>query len=341
MSDTALRKAPISPYAVPGDPAKQEDAQVLACARRVIRGEIMGISALKSVLNDTFIRAVRRILACEGKVVASGVGKSGHIARKISATLSSTGTPSVFVHPTEASHGDLGMIGRGDIVLLLSNSGETRELEDVIAYCKRFGIPIIGVVRRSLSMLAQAADYAFVLPDIPEVTPVNAPTTSSTMMLVWGDVLAVSVMEMRGFGRDDFGVLHPGGKLGSRLKKVGSVMITGADMPAVRESDLMSAVLIEMTKKSLGCAVVLDENGKMAGLITDGDLRRHMCDDLVKKTARDLMYRPFIRVHPEMLGAEALKIMSDRKIANMPVSSDGRTLEGIVHMQMLLAAGVY
>ena len=327
--------------ATPKAPREYCANATMECALRVIAKEIEGIDALRGVINDAFVAAVEAIVMCEGKLVACGVGKSGHIARKISATLASLGTPSVYIHPTEASHGDMGVIGQKDMVLLLSNSGETRELEDVIAYCKRFAVPIVGVVRRAGSMLAQAADYSFILPEIAEVTPVNAPTTSSTMMLVWGDALAVALMERRGFDKTAYGVLHPGGKIGSRLKKVDALMTSKEDMPLVHKDDLMSAVLIEMTKKSLGCAVVLDDNEQMAGIITDGDLRRHMSDDLVTRRAHDVMFCNFKYVTPDALAAEALHIMSERKITNLPVSHDGKTPQGMIHLQMLLAAGVY
>ncbi|MET0155219.1 MAG: KpsF/GutQ family sugar-phosphate isomerase [Rickettsiales bacterium] len=314
---------------------------VIDVAKLVVQKEIDGIRALLGTMDENFAKAAKIVARCDGKVVACGVGKSGHIARKISATLASTGTPSVFVHPTEASHGDMGMISQNDVALLLSNSGETREMEDVIAYCKRFAVPMIGVVRRPGSMLAKAADFPFILPEIPEVTPINAPTTSTTMMLVWGDALAVALMEIKGFTKHDFGVLHPGGKLGSRLKKVEDLMARDAGMPLVRENDSMSSVLVEMTKKSLGCAVVTNDKGAMTGLITDGDLRRHMSDDLVTRRAIDIMYRPFIYVASNALAAEALHIMSEKKITNMPVSDDGKRPLGVIHVQALLSAGVY
>lgn len=311
-------------------------------ALRTAALEAEGIIALRDTLESAaFSELVEFLLATKGRLVISGVGKSGHIARKISATLASTGTPSMFIHPVEASHGDMGMIAPDDVVLMLSNSGETKELEDIIAYCARFGIPMIGVVRSAGSMLAESANFPFVLPDIPEAGAAPAPTTSTTMMLVWGDALAMALAERKGFDKEDFGALHPGGKLGSRLKKLKDLMLSGDHLPLVSEDLLMADVLIIMSRKSFGCAIVTDEAGALTGLITDGDLRRHMCADLVSKKAADIMHAEPTFAQADMLAAEALKIMNDRKFTVLPICNENGVPVGIVHMQTLLSAGVY
>jgi arabinose-5-phosphate isomerase len=308
-------------------------------ASRVLTLSQQGIAALEQVLDATFDAAVARILATKGRVIVSGMGKSGHIGRKIAATFASTGTPSYFVHPAEASHGDLGMITENDALLLLSNSGETAELRDVIAYAKRFSIPMIAVVRRRASMLVEAADLAMVLPDVPEASPVNAPTTSTTMMLALGDALAVAVLEQRGFTPEDFHVFHPGGKLGKHFIRVADLMHEVDQTPLVRDTDRMGGVLLVMTAKSFGCAGVVDENGKLAGIVTDGDLRRHMEPGLLAQTARDIMTMKPVTVTRDMLAAEALRIMNTRAITSLFVVDDGAPV-GLLHVHDCLRAGV-
>lgn len=307
-------------------------------AQKAIDLEVEGLNALKAALDDGFVAAVECVSGIKGRLIVSGMGKSGHIARKIAATLASTGTPAFFIHPGEASHGDLGMITEDDAVLLLSNSGETSELTDIINYTKRFSIPLIGIARRSTSTLVEAADIAIVLPEIPEASPVNAPTTSTTMMLAWGDALAVALLESRGFGKEDFQVFHPGGKLGSQFKKVSDLMHAGDSLPTVAQDTSMSEVLITMTKKSLGCAIVT-EGGSVLGIITDGDLRRHMESDLVSLKAGEVMKPGPISVSPEMVATEALGIMNDKSITSLLVCKDD-ALVGILHIHDLLRAGV-
>jgi arabinose-5-phosphate isomerase len=315
-------------------------SQNIQIARKVLDIEIEGIKALENALDSKFDDAVEKILSLKGKLVISGMGKSGHIARKIAATFASTGTPAIFVHPAEASHGDLGMISTDDICILLSNSGETAELRDVVFYCKRFQIPIIAIVRRSGSTLVEAADIPFVLPATPEASPVAAPTTSTTMMLAWGDALSMAVMHRKGFSNDDFGVFHPGGKLGSQFIKVSQLMKSGADLPIVAANDTMDKVLVEMTQKSLGCAVVCDAQNKITGIITDGDLRRHMSDIIVNKTAAEVAGKNPKTIRENMLAVEALGIMNSKNITSLIVADEQGILKGILHIHQVLSAGV-
>lgn len=322
--------------------ARRMHTDIAGYSADVIQRQVDGISALTPhVTEEDFACIIACVLSMKGRLVCCGVGKSGHIAKKISATLASTGTASLFVHPAEASHGDLGMIAAEDIVLMLSNSGETKELEDIIAYCTRFAIPMIGVVRRAQSMLAKAADFPVVLPDIPEAGDAPAPSTSTTMMLVWGDTLALALAHQRGFTHEDFGDLHPGGKLGSRLKRLSEVMVTGADLPVVSFDTKMSDVLIEMTTKSCGCAMVVDAQGRICGIITDGDLRRHMCENFVSLTADSVMFDSPTVVQGHILAAEGLRLMNTKKFTVLPVCDSDNKPTGLVHMQMLLSAGVY
>jgi len=315
------------------------DFSATRAAREVIAREIEGLEALQSVFGAAFDALIEKLFAIEGRVIVSGMGKSGHIARKIAATLASTGTPAYFVHPSEASHGDLGMITPKDAVLCLSNSGETAELRDMIAYARRFGILLIALVRREGSVLEQSADIAFVLPDIPEASPVGAPTTSTTMMLAFGDALAVSLLERRGFTHDDFGMFHPGGKLGKAFVRIEDLMHRGDELPLVALSAPMQEVLLMMTAKRFGCAGIVDESGELAGIITDGDLRRHMQPDLLSKTASEVMARNPITVAPTQLAAEALGIMNSKAITCLFVCDAAKPV-GIIHIHDCLRAGV-
>ena len=312
-------------------------------AKKVLKYEIEGLTALHQVLDANFTAVVELILKIKGRLIISGMGKSGHVARKIAATFASTGTPAYFVHPAEASHGDLGMITEDDGLLLLSNSGETAELRDMIAYAKRFSIPLIAMVRRETSMLVSAADEALILPDIPEASPVNAPTTSTTMMIALGDALAVAVLERRGFTPEDFHVLHPGGKLGKAFIRVADIMHDRAATPIVHKNDIMSQVIIEMTAKSFGCVGVVDENEQLIGIITDGDLRRHMSSELLGKAAFEVMAANPLRVSPNTLAAEALRIMNinekSKSVTSLFVVENNKPV-GILHVHDCLRAGV-
>jgi len=288
-----------------------------------------------------FAHAVDLMAGATGRVIVSGMGKSGHVARKIAATLASTGTPAQFVHPAEASHGDLGMIARSDAVLALSNSGETPELGDLVAYTRRFDIPLIALVGRAPSLLAEAADAALVLPRVPEACPLGlAPTTSTTLMLALGDALAVTLLERRGFSADDYRVLHPGGKLGARLLKAGELMHKGPEMPLVIPAAGMAEAILIMTEKRFGCVGVVDPvSGRLLGLVTDGDLRRHMAPDLLERKVATVMTHAPWTIGPRQLAAEVLKEMNDRKLYRAFVVEDGRPV-GILHVLDLLRAGV-
>ena len=316
--------------------------------RRVLALEAEALTKLADGLAEeagasAFARAIELMGAATGRVIVSGMGKSGHVARKIAATLASTGTPAQFVHPAEASHGDLGMIARTDAVLALSNSGETPELGDLIAYTRRFDIPLIAMVGKAPSALAEAADAALVLPRMPEACPLGlAPTTSTTMMIALGDALAVALLERRGFSADDYRQLHPGGKLGARLLKVEDLMHKGPEMPLIGADARMSDAVLVMTEKRFGCVGVVEPptaNGKLIGLVTDGDLRRHMSADLLKQKVHQVMTRGPWTIGPRLLAAEVLKEMNDRKLYRAFVIDEGRPV-GIVHILDLLRAGV-
>ena len=311
--------------------------EYLATARRVIADEIEGLRQLSETLDAGFGAAVGLILGAKGRVIVSGMGKSGHIGRKIAATLASTGTPAQFVHPAEASHGDLGMVTAADVALVLSNSGETPELADLIAHTRRFAIPLIGVASRPESTLLRQADVALVLPRAPEACGSGiVPTTSTTMTLALGDALAIALMEHRKFTPEHFRAFHPGGKLGARLAKVGDLM--HAELPLVPETAPMSEALLEISRKGFGVVGVTDATGALTGIITDGDLRRHM-DGLLTHTAAEVMTRAPRTIGPGALAEAAVALMNDRKITCLFVL-DGARPVGILHIHDLLRAGV-
>lgn len=317
-----------------------DDERDLTAARRVVELEIAGLTALVDSIGSEVVMAIRILANVKGRVVVSGMGKSGHIARKIAATLASTGTPAIFVHPAEASHGDLGMITAEDAVFALSNSGETTELADLVDFCKRFEIPLISMTGRSESTLSDAADAALVIPAAAEACPMGlAPTTSTTVMLALGDAVAVALLEKRGFSRDDFHTFHPGGKLGRRLLKVRDIMHGGTELPLVERDAAMSDALILMTEKGLGCVGVTDANGDLAGIITDGDLRRHMSPDLTTLAVTDVMTVGAKTLHPDNLASEALHILNEFKITNAFVVDNNRPV-GVLHIHDCLRAGV-
>ncbi len=319
-------------------PASDKDLEV---ARRVLAIEADALRDLSESLNGDFCKAIDLIEGLKGRLVVTGMGKSGHIAKKIAATFASTGTPSFFVHPAEASHGDLGMIGRDDAVLALSNSGETPELSDIIAYTRRFNVPLIGMTRRPESSLATQCDYPLILPASPEACPnKQAPTTSTTAMLAFADALAVTLMERRGFSADDFRTFHPGGKLGQRLLRVRDVMHGVNDIPLIGEDALMSEALMTMTGKSFGCVGVVDGKGIMTGIVTDGDLRRHMADNLITMRVGDVMTCGPKATQADILAVEALAVMNDRSITALFVVDDAGKPVGLVHIHDLLRLGV-
>jgi arabinose-5-phosphate isomerase len=311
----------------------------ISVGQRVLTTEAQALSVLSAALDESFVRAVEALFDAKGRVVCTGIGKSGHVARKIAATLASTGSPAMFVHAAEASHGDLGMIGQGDVVLALSKSGEARELSDTLAYAKRFSIPIIAVTAVADSQLGRAGDILLLLPDAPEATAeVSAPTTSTTLQMALGDALAVALLERRGFTASDFRVFHPGGKLGAMLRTVGDLMHGEGELPLTREDAPMPQALLEMSEKRFGAVGVVAPDGTLAGLITDGDLRRHM-DGLMDHVAGEVMTRAPLTISPGALAAEALKLMNERRITVLFVVDQGRPV-GILHVHDLLRAGV-
>jgi arabinose-5-phosphate isomerase len=309
-------------------------------AIKTIETEILGLQSLLNFFDEKYSAAVDLILNCKGRAIISGMGKSGHIANKIAATFASTGTPSFFIHPGEASHGDLGMITQDDVVILLSNSGETKELKDIIYYCKRFEIPVIGLVRRAESELARASSVALILPEIPEANKINAPTTSTTMMLAVGDALAVSLIEARGFNSEGFGVFHPGGKLGAAFLTVENLMRKNAQVPLVKFSQKMPEVLLEMTSKHLGCTGVCDDSGKLLGIITDGDLRRHIDQNFLQHNAQEVMTKNPITTSPGALAVEAVALMNKKSITSLFVLNETKNVVGILHLHDCLKSGV-
>ena len=317
----------------------QDKKSYLISAQKTIKAEIAGLNAILEFLGEDFIKAIEIILKSKGRVIVSGMGKSGHIAGKIAATMASTGTASFFIHPGEASHGDLGMITKDDVVILLSNSGETKELKDIIYYCKRFSIPLIGVVRRQDSELGNFADVSLILPEIAEASTIKAPTTSTTMMLALGDALAIALMEAKGFKNTDYGVFHPGGKLGAEFIKVQDLMRQKLDLPLVVKDANIEQVLLEMTSKHLGCAGVVDDKNNLIGIITDGDLRRHISKNFMSLSAWQLMTKNPAVINQNILAIEAVALMNAKKITNLFVAIDKKAI-GILHIHDCLRAGV-
>jgi arabinose-5-phosphate isomerase len=331
--------------------SKEENmAAVSASNRSAARVLAMEADALQNLADkiwsdEEFSRAVDLIAAIEGRVIVTGMGKSGHIARKIAATMASTGTPAFFVHPGEASHGDMGMIVRGDVVLALSNSGESREMNDLIEYTRRFAIPLIGVTSRPGSTLGESADIVLELPALPEACPNGlAPTTSTTMSLAIGDALAIALLESKGFTATDFQVYHPGGKLGQQLMRASEIMHKGDDVPLISVDAPLKETFSLMTEKGFGAIGLVDADGLLAGIITDGDIRRHISDDILNKTAGDIMTATPKIIRPETLVGEAMGIMNDvtqsfRRITCLfVVQEDGKPV-GILHLHDCLRAG--
>ncbi len=314
---------------------------IIQAGQRVIDTEIQGLVALKGGIGEEFADIVTAIVALKGRLVCAGVGKSGHVARKIAATLASTGTPAMFIHPTEASHGDMGMIGPDDGVLALSKSGEVSEMSDLIAYTKRFSIPLIAMTANADSALGSAGDYLMLLPAAEEACgETRAPTTSTTMQIAYGDALAVALLEQRGFTAQDFRVYHPGGKLGAMLKSVGDLMHKGEDLPLVSLATPMMEALLVMTGKRFGATGVVDSDGKLAGIITDGDIRRRVGGDFTTLHARDLMTSTPMTIAPEALAGAALAALNDKgRTVIFAVNRDNKPV-GILHVHDLVRAGV-
>lgn len=317
---------------------------LIESAVRTLEAEGGGIAALASAIGNGlgpgFVAAVDLIRGIKGRLIVSGMGKSGHVAHKIAATLSSTGTPSFFVHPAEASHGDLGMITRDDALMALSWSGETSELKNLIDYSRRFRIGLIAVTANAESTLGQAADVVLTLPQAREACPHNlAPTTSSLMQLALGDALAVALLESRGFTAIDFGILHPGGQLGAQLRFVRDIMHKGDAIPLAHIGTRMGDAMVEISTKGFGCVGIVDGKGELAGIITDGDLRRHMRPDLLEARVEEVMTPKPKTIGPGQLASEALEILNSSKITALMVEEGGKPV-GIVHFHDLLRAGV-
>ena len=319
------------------------DDTLIAAMRAAVALERDALDALAAGLGADALAAVRLMAGVKGRVICAGVGKSGHVARKIAATLASTGTPAQFVHPSEASHGDLGMITPADCVLALSKSGETRELGDMIAYCRRFAVPLLGLTAKSDGTLAKGADLVLLIPDAPEACgETRAPTTSTTLMMAYGDALAIGLIEARGFTASEFARFHPGGALGSALAKAETLMHAGAAMPLIGRDAHMGEALIEMSAKGFGCVGVTDPEGRLSGIVTDGDLRRNMAGDLAARPVAEVMTANPMTAAPGDLASEALRRMTagDRKITQLFVcEADGRPA-GLLHIHDLLRAGV-
>lgn len=314
----------------------------LLAARRVLKLEGDALAALADALDESFVETIDRLHEVTGRIIVTGMGKSGHVARKIAATLASTGSPSQFVHPGEASHGDLGMITAKDAVLALSYSGQTTELSDMVAYTRRYDIPLIAITGRRRSALCEAADVALILPHMAEACPMGlAPTTSTTMALALGDAIAIVLLERRGFSAEDFQVFHPGGALGRQLLRVADVMHGAEELPICSPDSPMAEAILIMTAKRFGCVGVVDDSGTLTGIITDGDLRRHMNNNLLSLRAGDVMTGDPKSIRPQALAVEALRIMNmkDRPITSLFVV-DGAQPLGIVHIHDCLRAGV-
>ena len=310
--------------------------QIIREAKKVLEIEIRGAKTLSYSFNQSFYNVVKTIYNTKGRIVVTGIGKSGHIANKISATFSSTGTPSQFVHPTEASHGDLGSITKNDCILIISNSGQSNELHDLINYSKRFNIPLLSISSNKESLLYRKSKYSILFKKPNEACPLNlAPTTSTTMALIIGDAIAISLLKMRGFKKSNFSKFHPGGNLGKDLLKVSDLMHKKENLPLVKEKDLMSKALIEMTKKGFGCVGVIDKSKKLIGVITDGDLRRNMNRDIITKTASQVMTKQPQVINLDSLVGESLNIMNNNKITSLFVCSNKKPV-GIVHVHDLL-----
>ncbi len=309
-------------------------------AIKTIDCEIEAINELKNLLNENLSKTLDLIENTKGRVILSGMGKSGHIAKKIAASLASTGTPSFFLHPAEASHGDLGMVTCDDIIIAISNSGESKELIDILNYSKRFGIKLIAITKNPESSLAKAGDVLLKLPNSKEACPLGlAPTSSTTATLVLGDIITVGMIERKGFSKAQFNQRHPGGKLGSILQKVKDLMHYGDEMPILSENASFDEVILEMTSKRLGCVGFVDEKGHFSGMLTDGDLRRCLKSDKKNPKAYEIMTKNPITVDKELFASQAIKIMNDKKITNIFVVENNIPI-GAIHIHDLLKLGV-
>ena len=306
-------------------------------AIRTIDCEIEALDVLKKTLDENLTKALDIIQNATGRVILTGIGKSGHIAKKIAASLASCGTPSFFVHPSEASHGDLGMINDDDVIIAISNSGESKELVDILNYAKRFGIKLIAITKNEKSSLGSASDVVLKLPDSKEACPLGlAPTSSTTATLVMGDIITVAMIERIGFSKEDFNKRHPGGKLGSILQKAKDIMHTGDEMPILNKNSSFDEIILEMTSKRLGCVGFIDDNGSLVGMLTDGDLRRYIKQDLKNTKGCSIMTKNPITITKDVFASEVIKILNTKKITNIFVCENNKPI-GVIHIHDLLA----
>ena len=340
VPNAAASADPASAQAAPVPASSMSERDDLAAAQRVLHQEADALLRLADSLDGELLRALDILAAVTGRVIVTGMGKSGHIARKIAATLASTGTPAQFVHPAEASHGDLGMVTSKDAVLALSNSGETAELSDILGFARRWNIPVIGITMKAESALGNAADVTLALPKTAEAGAMGlAPTTSTTMMLALGDALAVGLYERKGLSAEDFHELHPGGKLGQILLRVGNLMHVGDEVPLIGTDGVMSQALLIMTNKTFGCVGVVNTAGELVGIVTDGDLRRHMGPDLLGEKVGDVMTKGPLTIRANALAAEAVRVMNERSITSLFVVDSAKPA-GIIRLHDCLKAGV-
>lgn len=314
--------------------------EILALGRDVLAQQSKALQRMAEELNTTFADTIELLLHLSGRIAVTGMGKSGHVARKVAATLSSTGSPAYFIHPAEASHGDLGMLSVHDAVIAFSNSGDTAELSDILVFASRYGLPVIGVTKRRDSLLGRHSDQLLLLPDVPEACPIGcAPTTSTTLMMALGDAVALALLQARGFRAEDFHRFHPGGRLGRKLMLVREIMHGGDAMPLCPPDMLMKDVLYIMTGKGFGCAGITDAEGKLAGIITDGDLRRHMGSSLLELRASEVMSVHPVTIEADSLVAKALGTMQARAITSLFITREGKP-EGIINVHDCLRSGV-
>lgn len=309
-------------------------------AEKIIRDQAEALLSLSNALPSDFEKVVEYISNSKHRIILSGMGKPGYIARKLAASFASTGTAAFYIHPAEASHGDLGMITEQDLVIILSASGETRELFDIIRYCKRFGIKIAAITMASGSTLAQSSDFLLLIPSWNEASSITAPTTSTLMMLSLGDAITVAVQEKKGFSKEDFAIYHPGGKIGADLKSISELMYTGELLPLIKPQDNLETVIDMISNKRFGCAIVIDANDVLIGIITDGDLRRNITKVSRIQTASEMMTFNPTAVKKTQFAAQALHIMNSKSITALPVVNDINQVIGIVHIHDILRAGI-
>lgn len=316
------------------------NSKIIKIGSKIIEAEINGLRSLIANLDSSFERIIDEILKLKGRVILSGMGKSGHIARKIASTLASTGTPAFFIHPGEASHGDLGMIQTNDLVILLSNSGETAELKDIINYCKRFHVFLAAIVRNPTSTLGMAAELCLTIPNADEALEFDAPTTSTTMMLALGDAIALTLLDLKGFSREDFQIFHPGGRLGASFYRVKDIMHVDYELPIVQETDSVELAIHMMSQKRFGCTAVIDKDQKLSGIYTDGELRRTIAlENLLSRKISEVMVKNPITINANSLVVEAIDMMNKKRILCLLVTDENNYLKGLLHMHDCLKVG--